>query len=255
MRYIVTFFIITFAINCYSESLSVGKNYRLKTDLSVKEKTGENPNQYKIFRVGKYSRFEVLKVNEDGSYQVVFTNIYLTFIQSCRVALVSGLCPADQVKNTKMDTGVTENVPYLISADSNFGVDIEAVVKPASPGVVSGPLVVPFKYRFDDESLSGEATIGYYAGFTFDISLQRLSSVSFTPFLSAGLTQVGVSSIDQEGNINETNKTGVTIAAGLFVNNWDKVNIGLVWGQDRIGDKSWEHEGDDWISLSVGWEL
>jgi len=33
------------------------------------------------------------------------------------------------------------------------------------------------------------------------------------------------------------------------------VNIGLVYGQDRIGDKTWQHEGNDWISFMIDWDI
>ena len=32
-------------------------------------------------------------------------------------------------------------------------------------------------------------------------------------------------------------------------------NIGLVYGQDRTGDKTWLHEGEDWLSFMIGWDI
>ena len=33
------------------------------------------------------------------------------------------------------------------------------------------------------------------------------------------------------------------------------MNIGVIYGQDRIGDNTWEHEGDGWWSIMIDWEL
>ena len=78
------------------------------------------------------------------------------------------------------------------------------------------------------------------------------TQVGITPMLSAGLTQVSV--VDDEGDDTE-NKSGFTWAVGLLMQNWDGMNIGIVYGEDRIGDSDWEHEGDGWWSISVGWEI
>ena len=118
-------------------------------------------------------------------------------------------------------------------------------------GPVSGPLIVPFKYRTDDHSLSGEATIGYYAGYRTEIKMPWANArIPISPFIAGGLSQINVST-----NGDTDNKSGVTIAAGILIQNWADVNVGFVFGQDRIGDSSWEHEGDDWVSFMIGWNI
>jgi len=118
-------------------------------------------------------------------------------------------------------------------------------------GPVSGPLIVPFKYRTDDKSLSGEATIGYYAGYRTEMRMPFTdTTVPFSPFIAGGLTQINVSTTGDADN-----KSGVTLAVGILINNWANVNIGFVYGQDRIGDSTWKHEGDGWVSFMIGWDI
>ena len=78
------------------------------------------------------------------------------------------------------------------------------------------------------------------------------TGVGITPMLSAGLTQVSVADGTGEGT---ENKSGFTWTAGFLFQNWDGMNIGIVYGEDRIGDSQWEHEGDGWWSISMGWEI
>ena len=69
-------------------------------------------------------------------------------------------------------------------------------------------------------------------------------------FIAGGLTQISVTE-DEE----TSNQTGVSLAAGILIQNWAGVNIGLVYGEDRIGNQDWEHEGEGWLSFMVGWEI
>ena len=115
----------------------------------------------------------------------------------------------------------------------------------------AGPLIVPFKYRTGDKSLAGDATIGMYAGITFEPGCTQSNwCFRFTPLISAGLFQVSVS----DGEETES-KSAATWTAGFLITNWTDINICVVYGQDRIGDKEWEHEGDGWWSVMIGWEL
>jgi hypothetical protein len=130
-------------------------------------------------------------------------------------------------------------------------VRISEIARESLTGLSAGPLIVPFKFRLDDESLTGDAELGVYAGITFEPGCTKSNwCFRVTPLISAGLSQVSVA------DENDTeNKTAVTIAVGFLITNWADLNIGLIYGQDRIGDSSWEHEGDGWISFMVGWQL
>lgn len=113
--------------------------------------------------------------------------------------------------------------------------------------------MVPFKYRLNDDSLSGDAAVGFYAGMTFEPGcLTENWCFRITPLLSAGISQVSVAETDGSGT---ENKTSVTWAAGFLITDWSDMNIGLICGQDRIGDKTWEHEGKGWLSFMIGWQL
>ena len=99
--------------------------------------------------------------------------------------------------------------------------------------------------------MAGDATIGYYAGYSVEPRLPFTETrIPISPFIAGGLSQVSVTKEEETSN-----QTGVTLAVGVLIQNWDGINIGIVYGQDRIGDKDWEHEGEGWVSFMVGWEL
>lgn len=103
----------------------------------------------------------------------------------------------------------------------------------------------------DDESLSGDAEIGLYAGITFEFGCTKSNwCVQITPLISAGISQISISDDD-----DTENRSAATIACGLLITNWADLNIGLIYGQDRIGDSDWEHEGEGWLSFMIGWQL
>ena len=114
--------------------------------------------------------------------------------------------------------------------------------------LTSGTLVVPFKLRANDGSLTGDATIGMYAGIRKD-----LFSIFDTIFLASfGLSNITVSAGE---NDNET-RLGVTVALGFIITDWDKVQIGFITGIDHLGGetgKNWEYEDDPWFSVMIGY--
>ena len=129
------------------------------------------------------------------------------------------------------------------------GIELSRSVSPSFSGPVSGPLIVPFKYRLNDKSLTGEATIGYYAGYGLEPRVGA-ARIAISPFIAGGISQINVSRNGQTDN-----KTGITLAAGFLIQNWGGINIGILYGQDRIGDKAWENEGEGWVSFMIGWDL
>jgi len=152
----------------------------------------------------------------------------------------------------------TDNTVSNVTTDEEYklakvigGIDILKSVQPSLAGPVSGPLIVPFKYRLDDKSLSGEAAIGYYAGYRTEPKMPWTKTrISFSPFIAGGISQVNTST-----NGETDNRTAVTLATGILIQNWDNVNIGFVIGQDRIGDNTWQFEGKSWVSFMIGWDL
>ena len=66
---------------------------------------------------------------------------------------------------------------YILPASLPGAIDVTKVSKESLTGLSAGPLVVPFKYRTGDKSLSGDVTIWCFR---------------ITPLISAGLSQVSV---------------------------------------------------------------
>lgn len=224
-----------------AEELSKDNRYRAKTALEV----SSDGSTFDL-KVGSQSKFIILDNDDEDKYAIKFTNIYpYNEIKSTRTT--------DDYKSSRASDVIEDNVYYLSKSEVN-GVPIESKVEESLGGIVSGPLIVPFKYRLDDKSIGGDATVGYYAGYGFDFGIND-QYITVTPFLSAGLTQVSVLKEVEDGTTSTDNKSGFSWATGFLIQNWDSVNIGIVYGQDRIGDQSWEHEGEGWVSISVGWEL
>jgi len=217
----------------FSEELVVDKKYRTKVDFIVKD-TADNE-----VPVGAKSKFKVMNLLENDTYAIKFTNLYQFIDTDLNLA----------------NSPVSVNHTYFVSKKDGRGIPLDSIVEPSLAGMVSGPLVVPFKYRLNDKSTSGEATLGYYAGYCFDIPLGWTDEyVCLSPFVAAGITQVSVSSMEN-GELKSDSKSGISWATGFLIQNWDSVNIGVVYGQDRIGDSTWQHEGEGWISISIGWEI
>ena len=230
--------------NIYAEELKENINYRTRVNLSVSEDGSAYDKN-----VGAQSKFVVIDNDNKDEYAIKFLNVYQV------VEIKATRTKDDYRKFSPSD--VIEDKVYYIKKSEVIGVPIEKKVQQSFGGLVSGPLVVPFKYRLDDKSIAGDATVGYYAGWGWDTNFWGASDkyVTFTPFLSAGITQVSVSKTDKNGITSDENKSGFSWATGLLINNWDSVNIGIVYGEDRIGNQEWEHEGQGWVSISVGWEI
>lgn len=219
--------------------LSEGHSYRNLTDINVC--TGPNDNDCNV-TVDAQSSLLILDDSNasEGIYPFKLTKSYEE--NNCSSPFKACLDKAYVIKDKKIKSGVpiTKNVIQRAS------------------GMVSGPLIIPFKWRLDDDSLVSDATLGIYVGWGFSTKLGQLShqALTFTPFISAGLSQISVPvQSDEKSNKTET-RAGFTWSTGILIKNWDGVNIGLVYGQDRIGDKdAWTHEGKGWLSLSVNWQI
>lgn len=220
-----------FSFCALADNLDKGSTYRLGITLNDLEEVGE-PN--KKYTAGKNSKFYVLSVDESGNYIIRFDLIHTP----------NDVRSADRVHHDKS---------YLLKSPVYNAIPIEAISFKSNTGLSSGPLVVPFKYRLDDKSISGDATVGFYAGVTFEPNCVFDNwCFRITPLISAGISQVSVAEV---GGSDTENKTSATWATGLLITDWSNMNIGLIYGQDRIGDKSWKHEGEGWFSFMIGWQL
>jgi len=233
LGYLITLLILCMQNIAFAASeLEKNKTYKLKTGVFEIRKAnvigiGPLPNYSAL----KNSRFIVIGI-DDNYYTVHFEIVY--------TGTMSGV------------QWVTRDQPYLIPKKIlNKSLQFSEVTDNSLVGLSSGPLFIPFKYRLDDKSLAGDSTIGMYAGVTYDLFCDSSAyCFQFTPIVSAGVSQVSV--LDGT-DVDE--KTGATLAVGFLVQNWKDVNIGLVYGQDRVGDSGWVHEGKGWVSFMIGWKL
>ncbi|WP_115719635.1 hypothetical protein [Gallaecimonas mangrovi] len=246
MKKLILIIVVTLiSYSSQAAELIKDKSYRARTNLVVSD--GKNNG----LKVGAQSKFVILDNDDKDKYAIKFMNIYQY-----------GEILPPQKRTLKVTTeyknsDVIKGDIYYLSKDEVNGVPVENRVQQSFGGLVSGPLIVPFKYRLDDKSIGGDATVGYYAGWGIETNFFNLSDtyVTFTPFLSAGLTQVSVLSEAEDGTTKTDSKSGFSWATGILIKNWDSVNIGIVYGQDRIGDQDWQHEGEGWFSISIGWEM
>ena len=210
----------------FAKELEEQRIYRLnKTVYNLQRTRDGEPG----FRAMKNSKFVVVDSSDSSAYVVRFLTLY---------------------KFNDIESTVTKDEEYKLPKEVG-NVDISKSVIASVGGPVSGPLVVPFKFRLDDDSITGDATLGYYAGYSLEPPIPWTHyRVPITPFIAGGISQISVSH-DGEPDY----KTGFTWAAGILVQNWANVNIGIVLGEDYIGDKDWEHEGQRWFSFMIGWEL
>jgi hypothetical protein len=214
-----------------TEKFVKGNIYKLSTNIVVKDSNGDDHVAW------RKERFQVLQVENDFAL-ISFLKIY-KFAED-----------GDDAEK-HVNTHSTYKLPIKVTIDSVELLTLN-ISEPSNIGLVSGPLIVPFKWRIDDDTLTGDATIGLYAGYRFEPQLFSSNvTLPITPFISAGLAQISVNNTETE---DSDVKTGVTLALGMLWE-WDDVTIGVVYGQDRIGDSEWEHEGEGWLSISVGWKF
>lgn len=208
--------------------LETGSTYRLEvslTGLSLPDGTGS-------YDAARACKFVVLDSVPAGGYSIRFVSVYDL-----------------ETKESQFKSTVRVDDSYLLPK-SYKGVAIEKAVSSVISGPVSGPLVIPFKFRLDDHTLAGDAAIGYYAGYSVSMPIGNGNRLPITPFASAGISQVQVT--ENGGN---RNRTSFTWSCGLLIQDWNKINIGIVYGQDRIGEDAWEHEGKGWFSFMIGWKI
>jgi hypothetical protein len=230
LKTIIATFIFLLSFTSVADELQIGTIYRLSSTLDV-TKVGDETTKYTAL---KNSKYQVIAKDATGNFIIQFNKVYTS--SDTRYA------------NSKwVNWDETFILPFKV--EDTF--EVSAVSEESLTGLSAGPLIVPFKYRVNDKSITGDATVGMYAGITFEPGCTKSNwCFRITPIISAGISQVSVS--DGE---NSTSKTSATWAAGFLISNWSDLNIGVVYGQDRIGDSSWEHEGKGWVSIMVGWQL
>lgn len=213
--------------------------------LLLKILVGENPSEFTFnIPVGAESKIQVIEEG-DYFYKIKFSRILNRPIPN----------PAKPGEYELVPSAVNDHDIYYMSKIGQHSTQTNKSFSESYSGFVHGPLAVPFKYRVDDGTLSGAASIGYYVG--YGIEALSFDNFTLTPFLSLGTTGVSIIT-EKEGDAGKdeaTNRQGVTIATGILFPSWGGANLGLIVGQDRIGDSDWEYEADTWVSISIGASL
>lgn len=156
---------------------------------------------------------------------------------------------------TKSDACPTGTKP--VRDDREYTIDRADLLAtgPSRSGFVFGALVVPFKFRFGDHSISSSSTIAPYVGFSSTTSGSY--GMSFTPVLSAGLGLVPVKSAS--GGTTET-RPAFSAAIGLVVGSKKNTGFqaGVLLGRDVLSrsDRALEPAANKpWLSLYLGYAI
>lgn len=116
-----------------------------------------------------------------------------------------------------------------------------------------GLLAVPYKYHPTDQSLTGEATLGGYAGYQYS-----WPGVAITiPVFSAGVGVVNVTN-DTGKETSSRSAASFTVASGFIINLTKSglFQIGALYGIDWAGKGNhYKYDGKPWIAISFGTNL
>lgn len=216
----------------YLEELNLMGYYHLDLNaLAVKELSTD-----KTFRLKSGSRFSFVKFDREA-------NEYWIKIDCSYTPFVRGVCRAG---NNLEGAGeeVFDGSIYKVSPEI-----LQDGAYTLSRVLDHGVLLVPFKYRTDDGSLTAQSTIGYYAGFRSDTVLY-----SGTTFLSAGLSVVPIANDDGE----QGNTTAFSLGAGYTFATKSNFQVSIVAGFDHVGGSAgdaWQYEDDPWVSIAIGYNF
>lgn len=219
-------------IRNYREELNLMGYYSLDlSSLAVADLSSSTP-----FELKSGSRFSFVKFNESNKeYWIKVECSAIPFDRrSCAVGSDAN------GKSKKIADGSVFKVSSEQLADGTYTL---------SRALEHGVLLVPFKFRSDDGSLTAQSTIGYFAGLRSDTTLY-----SGTAFASAGLSVIPVTGDDG----NQNNSTAFSFAFGYTFATKSNFQISLVAGVDHIGGSvgdSWQYEDDPWVSIALGYNF
>lgn len=113
-------------------------------------------------------------------------------------------------------------------------------------GVDYGVLVVPYKFHFTDQTLTGEATLGGYAGYRYSWPGFALT----VPLISAG---VGVVNVTTTGETKSSPSFSLATGTIITLTKNGLFQIGLLGGLDWAGKgNNYKYEGRPWVAVSFG---
>jgi hypothetical protein len=154
-----------------------------------------------------------------------------------------------------------ENEDYKKENDALVKPDISYKINAAhlqncaakSRGLDYGLLVIPYKLHLNDHSLSGESSVGGYAGMQLNTPGVALSLV-----LSAGIGVVPTTTTETDGTVKTGHAASFTGAGGLIFtfSRISMFQVGLIAGVDLTGKGSqYKYDGKPWIAVSFGTNL
>lgn len=143
----------------------------------------------------------------------------------------------------------------IVAADTEYEVDGQMSPQDiVQDSLITGILVVPFKYHFSDHNISANnTTIGYYFGWEYDTSRNYFSLPTKTDLIfSFGLTPISVPA--QTGTQNgNTNLLGLTLALGAGFSVADQMKVLFVCGKDWA--KTYTYNAAPWCMAGIGYAL
>ncbi len=196
---------------------------RVKNRYPVFYRIGDN----KAFQAPVGTDLEVRKITDDGKLDVVVIKV------------------GDNTNN--------EITAPLVEKDYEYLVDPMSPRDIIQDSLITGLLVVPFKYHFSDRSISTtNTTVGYYFGWEYDTpSLGEISLPTKTDvILSVGVSPISVQA--QAGaQSGETNLLGLTFAGGLGFGVAEQVKALLVCGKDWA--RGYIYNAKTWCMAGIGY--
>ena len=154
---------------------------------------------------------------------------------------------------------------YFLVKLSLFKAHAKKVIKPsivrASLGF--GIINYPFKYRFQKgmKDFSGSFNVG--AAISYTLRHDSTAKWNFSGVLGVGISSITLDKASVKSGsdtISSTNGlTALTLSLG-FMAQYDKVQIGLFYGWDRISNLNnqtygWNYQGKPWVSLGLGYSI
>ena len=226
LGFYIIMILLSTALSEAQQTIEIGTIYKLGCIIDGFKDVSVDDAVAKKLKAGKGSKIYIYKA-DDNDYYVEFKTLF---------------SPKDLIlRESYVQSGQAYKIDKNILTSANLQMSLN---------LTSGTLIVPFKLRSKDGSLTGDATIGVYAGIRKELWL----GIETTFLASFGLSAITTSAGDDE---NDTN-LGLTGGVGFLIKNWDKVEIGIIAGIDHLGGEAgdnWKYEDDFWFSFMVGYNF
>lgn len=185
---------------------------------------------------------------KDSQYYILPGNLEKN-AETIKFKEIRDLSTASACPETKLPAYHEEYILYTEKKDAVSGMKaVPDYYYSEFSKIEHGVLVVPFKYRDHDKSLTGETTLGYYFGISYDTLW-----LDPTPFITFGLAQIPIA--NSAGVVE--NKNGLSVGFGLVLRDGE-FQVALVAGMDHLGGdagKKWEYEDNVWVSIGLGYNI